>query len=218
MFEKHRAKQAATAYEKALGGWQTQRDGYANLLQLAEGFPGVGSDGLLLKPGEAVFYTVAGAALIEERRGPGQWKGHSQGFSIPVAAVHGRTIRYRVGQSRGHLVQGAPVLTAIDRGTVYITNQRVIFQGTKQTRECLLAKLIGFQHSDAEGSTTFSVSNRQTPTTIHYGAELSSAFDFRLDLAVAHFRGTVGELVGQLQQDLAQIDSARPLPPASVPS
>jgi hypothetical protein len=135
-----------------------------------------------------------------------------------VAAVHGRTIRYRVGETRGHLVQGAPVPTAIDRGTVYITNQRVIFQGAKQTRECLFAKLIGFQHSDADGSTTFSVSNRQKPTTIHYGAQLSGAFDFRLDLAIAHFRGTVGQLVSQLKEDLAQIDAARPVPPVSAPS
>jgi len=57
--------------------------------------------------------------------------------------------------------------------TVFITNQRVIFQGSKQTRECAFAKLIGFEHDDATGSTTFSVSNRQKPTTIHYGPDLS---------------------------------------------
>jgi hypothetical protein len=77
VFEKHRAKEAAKAYEQVLTEWQTRRDGYATLLQLAEGFPGEGSGELLLKPGEAVFFTVTGAALVEERRGPGQWKGHS---------------------------------------------------------------------------------------------------------------------------------------------
>jgi hypothetical protein len=98
---------------------------------------------------------------------------------------------------------------------VHITNKRVVFQGAKQTRECTYAKLIGFQHSDSEGQTTFSVSNRQKPTTIHYGPTLSAAFAFRLDLALAHFRGTVGDLVGQLKQDLAQLDAARPTAPAA---
>jgi hypothetical protein len=96
----------------------------------------------------------------------------------------------------------------VDTGTVYITNKRVIFTGAKQTRECLFSKLIAFDHDDAEGSTTLSVSNRQKPTTIHYGAALSASFDFRLDLA--HFRGTVADLVKQLQADLAQLDADRP--------
>jgi hypothetical protein len=96
---------------------------------MVESFTGVGADELILKPREAVFYKVTGAALVEEGRGAGQWKSHSHGFSIPVGSVHGRSIRYRVGQTRGHLVQGAPASTAIDRGTVYITNQRLVFQG-----------------------------------------------------------------------------------------
>lgn len=78
------------------------------------------------------------------------------------------------------------------------------------------AKLIGFQHSDTEGSTTFSVSNRQKATTMHYGQALSGAFDFRLDLALAHFRGTVGDLVRRLQAELAQLDAQRPVAPAGV--
>jgi hypothetical protein len=216
VFEKHRAKEAAKAYAQALGQWQAQRDGYAELLRIAESFTGVGSNELITKAGETVFYKVSGAALVEERRGRGQWKGHSQGFSIPVASIHGRSIRYRVGETRGHMVQGAPVPTAVDRGTVYITNQRIVFQGSKQTRECAFAKLIGFQHSDGEGSTTFSVSNRQKPTTIHYGAQLSPAFDFRLDLALAHFRGTLGTLISEVKQDLDQTDASRPAAPATL--
>jgi len=216
VFEKHRAKEVAKAYQQALGEWQAQHDGLAQLLQLAESFNGLGSNEIMLKPGETVFYKVTGADLIEGRRGRGQWKGHSQGASIPVGSIHGRSVRYRVGVTRGHLVQGAPAPTAIDTGTVFITNQRVVFQGGQQTRECAFAKLIGFEHSDSEGSTSFSVSNRQKPTTIHYGAALSGSFDFRIDLALAHFRGTLGNLVSEIKQDLAQTDAARPAPPATL--
>lgn len=215
MFEKHKAKKADEAYQKALSNWQAERDGCAELVQQAQSFKGMGSDGqLMLKPGEAIFYKVTGAALIEDRSGAAQWKGHSQGFSIPVGSIGGRSVGYRVGQTRGHLAQSPPVATAIDRGSLFIANQRVVFQGGKQTRECAFSKLIGFQHSDAEGSTTFSVSSRQKPTTVRYGTELSGAFDFRLDLAMAHFRGNVAELAGQVQQDLVQIEAARPNPPA----
>ncbi len=213
MFDEHRAKKAEKAYKEALDRWEAQRDGYVELLRLAQGFNGTAAGDLMLANGEAVFYKVTGAALIEERRIKGRYEGKSAGVSIPVGSIGGRSMRYRVGATQGHYVQGAPTPTAIDTGTVYITNKRVIFQGTKQTRECAFAKLIGFQHSDAGGSTTFSVSNRQKPMTIRYGPKLSGSFDFRLDLALAHFRGTVSNLVRQLQMEVAQLDAVRPVAP-----
>jgi hypothetical protein len=212
VFEQHRAKKAAKAYQGDLARWETERAGYAELLEVAQSYQGSVSGEIMLGAGEAVFYKVTEASLIEERRGQGHYQGRSSGVSIPVGSIAGRSVRYRVGASRGHFVQGAPVPTAIDTGTVYITSKRVIFQGVRQTRECAFAKLIGFQH-DTGGSTTFSVSNRQKPTTIHYGAALSGAFDFRLDLALAHFGGTVGDLVGRLQAELAQLDAERPAAP-----
>ena len=209
MFERHQTRKAAKAYSQ----WEQARDGYAELLEVAQGYNGSSCNEIMLGAGEAVFYKVSGAALIEERRGQGHYQGRSAGVSIPVGSIAGRSVRYRAGASRGHFVQGAPSPAAIDTGTVFITSKRVIFQGARQTRECAFAKLIGFQHSDTEGSTTFSVSNRQKPTTIGYGPALSSAFDFRLDLALAHFRGTVGDLVRQLQAELASLDAERPAPP-----
>ncbi len=207
MFGKRRADKAA---EKAAEDWQSQRDAYAQYLDLAQTFRGTGASELMLAAGEAVFYKVTGAALIEDRKGQGHYEGRSQGVSIPVGSFGGRSVRYRVSGSKGHYVQGAPTPTAIDTGTVYITNKRVIFQGGKQTRECNFAKLVGFSHNDRVGSTTFSVSNRQKPTTVRYGPHLAASFDFRLDLAIAHFKGTVSGLIRQLQDDLARIDANRP--------
>jgi len=153
--------------------WQAQRDTCAEYLHLAKTFHGASSNALVLSSGENVFLQVTGASLIEDRRTRGHYQGHYSGVSIPVGPF-----RYRVGASRGHYVQGRAVPTAIDAGTTYITNKRVIFQGRKQTRECAFAKLIGFQHDDQEGSTTFSVSNRQKATTIHYGRSAAATFDF----------------------------------------
>ena len=210
MFEEHREKKAAKEHADAVVAWRARRDAQAALLDTARTSTGTGADSLLLQAGEAVFAQVTEAALVEERRGAGHYQGSSQGVSIPVASIGGRSVRYRVGANRGHYVQGTPAPTAIDHGTVYVTNRRVIFQGGAQTRECAFAKLIGFEHDDASGSTTFSVSNRQKPTTIHYGPKIAAWFDFRLDLALAHFRGTVDELIAGLQQDLDEIDRHRP--------
>ncbi|MGA2471632.1 MAG: hypothetical protein ABSG64_13200 [Solirubrobacteraceae bacterium] len=217
MFEKVKARQAEEAYQRDLAHWQALRDGYAHMLEVAEKFNGASEAEIMLAPGEALFFKVTGTSLVEERRGQGTYAGRSQGVSIPIGSIHGRSVRYRVGATRGHYVQGASTPTAIDTGTVFITNKRVVFAGARQTRECLFAKLIGFEHSDSEGSTTFSVSNRQKPTTVHYGPNLAADFDFRLDLALAHYRKTVPDVVAQLQRDLAQIDAQRPNAPTSAP-
>ncbi len=213
MFKHHQEHKAYEEYQANLAAWQQQRDAHANLATVAETYAGESSPDIMLKPGEAVYATVTNVALVEDRRGAGEWKGRSQGFSIPIGSIDGRSIRYRVGSSRGHLQQGAPTPTAIDVGTAFITNQRMVFQGGKQTRECLFAKLVGFQHDDAAGQTVFSVSNRQKPTCIHYGPDLSDWFDFRLDLAVAHYRGTVAAMVEELKADLAALEASMPVPP-----
>lgn len=218
MFQKHKAEKAAKQQQSALASWQQLRDGYAHLLEVAQGFDGASTDEIMLKGGEALFYKVTSCALVEERRGPGHYQGGSTGVSIPIGSLGGRSVRYRVGANRGHFVQGAPVPTAIDTGTVFITNQRVVFAGNKQTRECLFAKTIGIAHDDAAGETTISVSNRQKPTVIHYGSALSGDFDFRLQLALSHFKGTVPDLVTQMRQHLAEIDAQRPGAPPGAPT
>ncbi len=216
MFEAHREKKAEKAYEAALARWTEQRAEYAALLEVATSFEGDETDEILLRNGERLFFEVTGASLVEERRGPGHYEGASSGLSIPVATIGGRSVRYRVGASRGHYVAGTPSPTAVDTGTVFLTNERVVFTGSSSTRECAFSKLIGVHHDDAEGTSSFAVSNRQKPMVVHYGPKVSAAFDFRTDLALAHYRGSVDDLVGHLRTELDGIDRARPTPPAPV--
>jgi hypothetical protein len=216
MFEHWREKRAAQHYGKELAAWQENRDAYAELAELAQGFDGVDTDEMMLSQGERLFFKVTNVGLVEDRVRGGHYEGRSSGVSFPIGSLGGRSIRYRVGANRGHYVQGAPTPTAIDTGTVFITNKRVIFAGSRQTRECNFAKLIGVQHDDSEGATTFSVSNRQKPTTITYGPDLASTFDFRLELAMAHFKGAVADVVAQTKQDLEAVDSGRPRAPTPL--
>ncbi len=216
MFEHHREKREAAAFEEAMARWRQERDGQAAAVTLAQTYAGDTTSDLMLHAGETVFARITNAALVEPRRGPGQWRGRSQGVSVPIGSLAGRPVRYRVGASRGHYVQGTPHPEAIDTGTAYITDQRVVFQGHTQTRECLFSKLLGCEQSP-DGSTTFSVSNRQKPTTVHYGPQLSGWVHLRLELALAHYRHDVPALVERLQQELAAIDAAKPTPPPVAP-
>ena len=217
MLEEHRAKQAEKHYETALAAWQAERDGLAHLIDVAGNDQWDVPEGVILHQGEDVVFTVTGAGLIEDRRGAGHWVGGSQGVSIPIGSLGGRSVRYRVGATRGHYVQAPPTPTAIDTGNLYITTRRVLFIGGKQTRECAFDKLVGFTHDDTAGESTFAVSNRQKATVIHYGPKLADAVDFRLDLALARFHGTTDQLIAELQKQIEELDSHRPQPPQPAP-
>lgn len=52
---------------------------------------------------------------------------------------------------------------------------------------------------------------------IAYGAKVSGVFSFRLDLAIAHYRHTLAELLAGLQRNLEEIEDRQP-PPAPTPS
>lgn len=212
MFEKHHEKKLAETYQHDLAQWQQLHDDTVHMIELARSYSGAPSSDLMLHGGEAVYGYVTGASLIEDRRGRGHYVGGSAGISIPVATIGGHAVRYHLGATRGHYEQAPPVPTAIDQGTVFVTNQRVVFKGARQTRECLFSKLIGVEHED-DGTTIVSVSNRQKPTVVHYGAKLAGWFQFRLALALAHAKGAVAELEQQLDDQLRQIESGRPQPP-----
>ena len=92
MFTGHKAKQAAEAYDDAMKQWLEQGAWYKELIQTTQTFKGSNSPEMVLGPGEAVFYKVTGAALIEDRRGAGHYEGRSSGISIPVGSLGGHTV------------------------------------------------------------------------------------------------------------------------------
>jgi hypothetical protein len=214
MFQKHKAKVAEHKYETALATWEHQVEAVTTFINTAQTFKGINTDEVMLKPGELLFFKVTGAGLVGQKRGAGHYEGKSSGISVPVGHIGHSTVRYHVGQQKGHYVQGATYEAAVDVGTVFVTNKRVIFEGSKQTRECSFDKLIGVQSDQQKGQTTLAVSNRQTPTTIHYGVDVLPAFVFRLELALANYKNTVPKLLEQLNQTKADIEAKKPVQPA----
>jgi hypothetical protein len=174
MSEKHKAKKAEEQYKSEMEAWQSEHDELTAVLQAATTRTGSPSSDIMLKSGEAVFASVGNASLVEDRRGAGHYAGTSQGFSIPVGSVGGRSVRYRVGANKGHFVQGELHPQAVDQGKLVITNRRVLFVGGRKTIERLFAKLVGAEVSG--GELALSVSNRQKVTRVHYGRSWMDGF------------------------------------------
>ena len=211
MFDKHKAKKADEQYKSELEAWQSEHDELSSAFSAAQTRQGSPSSDIVLKRGEAAFATVSNAGLVEDRRGAGHYTGGSSGFSIPVGSVGGRSVRYRVGASRGHYVQGSLHPEAVDKGKLVITNQRVVFVGTKKSIESQFAKLISANVDS--GDLYLSVSNRQKVTRIHYGASLDGWMLLRLTLAMSICRGDSNQLATQLQAQLSELEAKRPQPP-----
>ena len=207
----HVAEVAEDHYKTAMSEWQEADAHLRSLLQLAQTFHGQDAAEnpnltLVLKRNERAFLTLTGAGLVESRRGPGHYVGGYSGFSFRVA----KGVRYHVGGTRGHYEAGAEQPTVIDTGTATITDQRVVFQGAKQTREWAFPKLLGYQHFDSPPWTAIQVSNRQKTSGVLCDAGTAENFQFRLALALAHYNGQVPALVGQLETQLQQHQSNRP--------
>lgn len=151
--------------------------------------------GVQLKKGEVAHLLLNGVGLVEPRRTPSQWVGGSHGVSFKVA----KGVRYRVGQTRGHVIQGEERPTIIDTGLGVITNQRITFVGGKRTTEWAYSKLLGFS-LEQDGVAIFNVSNRQKASGFAYQPEVDHIVDATVSAAVAAFQSSAdhGEVLANL--------------------
>lgn len=103
------------------------------------------STALVLKPKEVAALDVPATLCRFVTRT--QYVGGSQGVSIPL----GHGFRYRVSSYRGHPVQ-SQYLARVDTGQLVVTNQRLVFLGSKRDVSVPIAKLIHLEpYSDAVG-------------------------------------------------------------------
>lgn len=141
-------------------------------------------DGVQLKKGEVVYLVLNGVGLVEPRRGPTQWVGGSQGVSFKLV----KGVRYRVGATRGHVVQGEERPVVIDTGTGVVTNQRMVFIGAQRSTEWAYSKLLGFS-LEQDGAAVFNVSNRQKASGFAYQPQFDHIVDAVVSAATAAFQG-----------------------------
>lgn len=193
-----------------------------SLVDAAKNYQGIGADDtgvtvpIVLKSGERMYCSVEGAALGELRSGGGHWEGANQGVSVHVPGT--KSMRYRVGQTKGAYVKNPDTLTAIDTGVFTVTNQRAVFVGAKQTREWAWAKLVSVSHDPNAAVTSIAVSNRQHTSSVAYDDDTLEMVRFWIDLATARFAHTDGALVHRYEALLTEAKSAAAIAaPATEP-
>jgi hypothetical protein len=101
--------------------------------------------------------------------------------------------------------------TPIDTGDALLTGRRLVFRGPKATREWLLDEMVGYAQSEDNTWTSVQVSTRQKTSGIAYGADNAQEFQFRLELALAVWRGDRGPLVAALEAQRAEHARSRPV-------
>src|SRR4051794_7461700 len=181
------------------------------MIESARSYAGSTDSGtVVLKRGERVFYSIPSVSLVEVQRAPGQYVGGYSGFSFRLT----RSVRYNVGGSRGTYVQGAEQLKITDEGSATITNQRLIFTGTQNTREWAYSKLVSVEHDAQRPVTMVGVSNRQKLSGLIYPVDRVGGARFGLSLALARYRDDVTGFVASLAAEQAWHRASRPTEPA----
>lgn len=197
--ERQRAQQVALAEDR-----QRLVDELEGLIEDSRTNFGIDAPGFEEKKGESTFAIMEGVALIEPRRQPGTVQGRSSGYSFRIA----KGVNYRVGSSKGTYVSGPEVPTPIDVGTAFVTNQRVVFRGSKATREWAWSKLISLDHDDDLPWTSLPVSNRQKTSGLLYDEPNSLLVRYRLQQGLAHFQGEVEALTAELEGQLRELQAS----------
>ena len=140
---------------------------YAEKLDfLAKNLPLKDKSALALRGGEEFFYHLEDVALIEGRKAPRVTQ--RSGGAVTFALAKGL---YYTGAS-GSSISPEPEdeMRTIDQGAVTFTTQRVVFVGSKQSREWDFSKMLGWNEGPGF-SVTIAVSNRQKVSGIESNGE-----------------------------------------------
>ncbi len=112
---------------------------------------------LITKNGEEVYLEVVASktkeVVIKE------YQAGYAGISYKVS----KNMRVNTGGAKGRMVPVGTEIQVEDVGIMSITNQRVVFMGSKKTQEFLYTKLVGINMF--EEGLTLGVSNRQTSSS-----------------------------------------------------
>lgn len=231
-FEARKQRQAAKAAAKQaaqqqaqLQVWQQNADSLDTMLEIvrdcrngkiSEQFTDPSDYGFMLKKGEfaVAFLQVQ---YLENVREPTRYSGGYGGVSFPIFGK----VRLNAGKTGGKITQGAESINATDQGPLLITNQRIMFSGTKRTHEWRFDKMMSCSHLP-EGASIFAMTTGTKPTGINYGKKAATEVQFRIELASAIALDTLDRYEAELVAEQKQLEADRPMsalptPPAAPP-
>ncbi len=118
--------------------------------------PDLGSGGMNLKRGERLHLQEPAGLLKEIIQR--EFQSGSRGYSFQIA----KGVSYRIGSTRGKMVEVGRSMETIDNGDLYVTSLRVVFTGLRKSVEVPYAKLLDL--NVFTDGIQFHVSGRQTPS------------------------------------------------------
>lgn len=96
---------------------------------------------IIPKRREEVLYVLRGVALVELRTVTRSYRGRSHGLSIRIA----KGVYYRPGMHAGKITESSEEWKVLDAGgAMVVSNQRIVYTGTRRTREFPFAKLVAW--------------------------------------------------------------------------
>ena len=160
------------------------------------------------RPGEIVIWSGQGQ-YHEAGRSPGQYVGGSQGLSIPIVAG----IRYRVGAMKGTFLPGDAIQAYKEVGEVVLSTDRLMFNGSFNTKEWAFAKWNGAATSQDETDYIFHVSNRQKTSGILFDLSVGREFNRFLAQAINAAENGIGNVIPVVNEHLTALKKDEPKMP-----
>ena len=211
-------RKAKRAFKDAISGYEFEHAKWAHDIEIFNKIKSAfesaikGDDAVsnltVQKRGEIVIWVGQGQ-YHEAGRTPGQYVGGSQGLSIPLVAG----IRYRVGAMRGSFVPGDAIQAYKEVGEVLLSTERLMFNGTFNTKEWAFAKWNGAATSDDESDYIFHVSNRQKTSGILFDQSVGREFNRFLAQAINAAESGLASVittVNKVLKDLAEDEPKKP--------
>ena len=210
-------ERAEADYRAELEKWNSDDEAVNRMLEVvrdcragrvSQQFTDSNDYGFMLKPGEFAIAHLQGAAYIETVKAPTRYSGGYGGVSFPI---FGR-VRLNTGRMGGTIVQGAESISNTDSGNALITNTRIMFAGTKRTKEWRFDKMMSCSH--LPGGITIFAMNTGKPSGIGYGDGPAPEVQFRIELASAMALGTLERYENELVAEQTELAGRRPVAPA----
>jgi hypothetical protein len=177
------------------------------------------SVGLALQKNEKLIFINPSVALTEYESSGSSFSGINAGVSLPLFG----DVRGNVGGMGGNFTKNPEVLTQVDYGQAYFTNQRIIFSGAKMVRDWDLSKTVALEPGANGLNVKIAVSNRERTSGLQalnatdFGPGLPAGFVFTLfDDGEAEAKRWALALASQIREAVAA-ERAK-VAPKSLPS
>ena len=205
--EKHEFERAQAAFND----WTHQYEELQKALNLIKQGGDFTNNTLNLQKGEGVYIQVHKVSLLGDVKSAGHYVSGYQGVSIPIGSLGGRTIRYKVGRSKGHYVAGTTHEATVDTGELYITNARIVYAGNKKTTVIPLSTVVSA--NVLNGTVTISSSKFAKTLRMWIGGELEEWVSEWLKLASAIASEGKDKVVEDLTGQIVELEAAKPIDP-----